>query len=188
MNDVVLPEFDYIVVGGSAGCVLAARLSESPAAQVLLLEAGGPERTREMRVPSAWPDNLGSASDWGYLTTSQADAGPVAYPRGRGLGGSGAINAMAHLRGHRVIYDGWAQNGAPGWGYADLLPYFRRSETAPGRGTGPLAVVDPELRVHGIAGLRVADASVFPVIPNANTHATVLAVAERAAELVAAPY
>src|SRR5580765_3417595 len=139
MNDVVLPEFDYIVVGGgSAGCVLAARLSESPAAQVLLLEAGGPERTREMRVPSAWPDNLGSASDWGYLTTSQADAGPVAYPRGRGLGGSGAINAMAHLRGHRVIYDGWAQNGAPGWGYADLLPYFRRSETAPGR--------DPELR------------------------------------------
>jgi len=123
MNDVVLPEFDYIVVGGgSAGCVLAARLSESPAAQVLLLEAGGPERTREMRVPSAWPDNLGSASDWGYLTTSQADAGPVAYPRGRGLGGSGAINAMAHLRGHRVIYDGWAQNGAPGWGYADLLP------------------------------------------------------------------
>jgi len=132
-------EFGYIVVGaGTAGCVIASRLSEDPDAWVLLLEAGGPERTRAMTVPNAWPENLGSAADWGSRTTAQADAGPVTYPRGRALGGSGAINAMAHVRGHRAVYDAWAEGGAPGWGYAGLLPYFRRSERAEGR--------DPALR------------------------------------------
>jgi choline dehydrogenase len=146
-----MPEFRYIVVGaGTAGCVLAARLSEQADAQVLLLEAGSPERTRAMTVPNAWPDNLGSAADWGGQTTAQADAGPVAYPRGRALGGSGAINAMAHVRGHRAIYDGWAENGAPGWGFADLLPYLRRSERAEGR--------DPALRGTG-GPVRVAPAA-----------------------------
>ena len=102
-------EYDYIVVGaGTAGCVLAARLAQHPEARVLLLEAGRAQRTRAMAVPNAWPENLGSPADWGDVTTSQADAGPAVYPRGRALGGSGAINAMAHVRGHRAVYDGWA--------------------------------------------------------------------------------
>ena len=134
-----MTEFDYIIVGaGTAGCVLAARLTQDPGTRVLLLEAGGAERTRAMTVPDAWPDLLGSAADWADVTSAQADAGPVAYPRGRALGGSGAINAMAHIRGHRAVYDGWAAGGAAGWGFADLLPYFRRSEHAEGR--------DPALR------------------------------------------
>lgn len=146
------PEYDYIVVGaGTAGCVLASRLSQVAAAQVLLLEAGSAERTRAMTVPNAWPENLDSPASWGETTTAQADAGPVAYPRGRALGGSSAINAMAHVRGHRALYDAWSVGGAPGWGFADLLPYFCRSETAAGR--------DPALR--GTAGpIRVAPAAV----------------------------
>jgi choline dehydrogenase-like flavoprotein len=146
-----VPEYDYIVVGaGTAGCVLAARLSQDPAAHVLLLEAGGAERTRAMTVPNAWPENLASPASWGDTTTAQAEAGPVIYPRGRALGGSSAINAMAHVRGHRSVYDGWAAAGAAGWGFAALLPYFRRSETAAGR--------DPDLR--GTAGpIRVAPAA-----------------------------
>ena len=132
-------EYDYIVVGaGTAGCVVAARLTQDAGARVLLLEAGSAQRTRAMTVPNAWPENLGSAADWGNVTTGQADAGAVAYPRGRALGGSGAINAMAHVRGHQGVYDGWAAGGAAGWGFADLLPYFRRSERADGR--------DPALR------------------------------------------
>jgi choline dehydrogenase len=146
-----VPEYDYIVVGaGTAGCVLAARLSQDPAAQVLLLEAGGAARTPAMTVPNAWPENLDSAANWGDTTVPQAEAGPVTYPRGRALGGSSAINAMAHVRGHRTVYDDWAAGGAAGWGFADLLLYFRRSETAAGR--------DPELR--GTAGpIRVSPAS-----------------------------
>jgi choline dehydrogenase len=105
---------------------------------VLLIEAGGAERTLAMSVPNAWPQNLGTAADWADVTTPQADAGPVIYPRGRALGGSGAINGMAHVRGHHATYDQWAAQGAAGWSFGDLLPYFRRSERADGR--------DPELR------------------------------------------
>jgi choline dehydrogenase len=148
--------YDYIVVGaGTAGCVLAARLTQDASTRVLLLEAGSAARTRAMTVPDAWPELLGTAADWAGTTTAQAGAGPVAYPRGRTLGGSGAINAMAHVRGHRAVYDRWAAAGAPGWGYADLLPYFRRSEHADGR--------DPALR--GTSGpVRVAP------VPAADRH------------------
>ena len=158
-----MTEFDYIIVGaGTAGCVLAARLTQDPAVRVLLLEAGSAERTRAMTMPDAWPDLLGSSADWADLTSAQADAGPVPYPRGRALGGSGAINAMAHIRGHRAVYDGWAAAGAAGWGYADLLPYFRRSESADGR--------DPALR--GTCGpVRVA------AVPGPDRHPVAVAFA-----------
>src|SRR5581483_615834 len=83
-----VPEYDFIVVGaGSAGCVVAARLSEDPACRVLLLEAGSAERTRASTIPNAWPENLGTTAEWGYLTTPQADTGPTIYPTGRALGG-----------------------------------------------------------------------------------------------------
>jgi choline dehydrogenase len=98
-------------------------------------------------VPDAWPGLVGSSADWGGTTVAQADAGPLPYPRGRGLGGSGAISAMAHVRGHRAVYDAWAAGGAAGWGCADLLPYFKRSEHAEGR--------DPALRGAG-GPVRVA--------------------------------
>jgi len=162
-------EYDYIVVGGgTAGCVVAARLSQDAGARVLLLEAGSSERTPAMTVPDAWPANLGAAADWADVTTGQAEAGPVAYPRGRTLGGSGAINAMAHARGHWAVYDGWAAGGAAGWGFADLLPYFRRSESAPGR--------DPALR--GTEGpVRVAPAA------EADRHPVARAFAEALAEI-----
>ena len=164
-----MTEFDYIIAGaGTAGCVLAARLSQDPGTRVLLLEAGGPARTRAMTVPDAWPELLGTAADWAGVTSAQADAGPVAYPRGRALGGSGAINAMAHVRGHRAVYDGWAAGGAAGWGYADLLPYFRRSEHAAGR--------DPALR--GTAGpVRVAP------VPEPDRHPVAVAFAESLAQI-----
>jgi choline dehydrogenase len=148
--------YDYVIVGaGTAGCVLAARLTEDPSARVLLMEAGGAERTPAMTRPDAWPELLGSDANWGDMTTGQAGAGPGIYPRGRALGGSGAINAMAHARGHPAIYAAW---GAPGWDFAGLLPYFRRSETAEGRhsalrGTsGPVRVAPvPEADRHPVA-------------------------------------
>ena len=145
-----MTEFDYIIAGaGTAGCVLAARLTQNVGTPVLLLEAGGPARTRALAVPDAWPELLGTEADWADATTAQADAGPVAYPRGQVLGGSGAINAMAHLRGHRAVYDGWAAAGAVGWGFADLLPYFRRGEHA-GAGTRCCAAPRPGLDpAHG---------------------------------------
>jgi choline dehydrogenase len=160
-------EYDYIVVGaGTAGCVVAARLTQDASTRVLLLEAGSSERTPAMTVPAAWPQLLGTPADWAGVTIDQADAGPVAYPRGRTLGGSGAINAMAHVRGHRAVYDGWAAGGAVGWGFADMLPYFRRSEQAPGR--------DPALR--GTDGpVRVAPAAEAARHPVARAFAEALA-------------
>jgi choline dehydrogenase len=156
--------YDYIVVGGgSAGCIVAARLAEDPSARVLLLEAGSSERTRAMTVPNAWPENLGSAADWASPTVPQAEAGSITYPRGRTLGGSGAINGMAHTRGNRAIYDGWAAEGAKGWAFADLLPYFRRTECAVGRDPdlrgrdGPIRVAPvPETERHPVAAAFAA--------------------------------
>ncbi|MGA4842038.1 GMC family oxidoreductase [Streptomyces sp. G45] len=151
-----LAEFDYVVVGaGSAGCVLAARLSEDADRSVLLLEAGPREATADIATPYNWPALWGTEVDHGYTTVPQAGVGGLTLvcPRGRTLGGSSAINAMVFLRGHRADYDGWAALGCAGWAYDDVLPYFRRMETVPGKDpayrgdAGPLrpAPVDPAL-------------------------------------------
>jgi choline dehydrogenase len=140
--------YDYIVVGGgTAGCVIASRLSETADVRVLLLEAGDKEPLDAMAVPAAWPTLMGTSADWADTSVVQAATGtPIPVPRGRGLGGSSSMNGLAFLRGHRTSYDAWPGLGASRWGYDDLLPFFRRSETTRGRDTavrgvdGPLAV------------------------------------------------
>ncbi|QIQ01352.1 GMC family oxidoreductase [Streptomyces liangshanensis] len=134
-------DFDYVVVGaGTAGSVLAARLSQDPDVRVLLIEAGRATGPPAMAVPGAWFSLWGGEVDWGFRTVAQAGLNnrEIVYPRGKVLGGSSAINAMMHVRGHPAALDAW---GVRGWGSADLLPYFRRSERTEGldpayRGTG----------------------------------------------------
>jgi len=126
-------KFDYLIVGGgTAGCVLAARLTEDTGLKVALLEAGGEARDSAITNPANWPFLAGSAWDWQFQTTVQEHTnGRIhQYPRGKGLGGSTLINAMAHVRGHPSDFDAWAADGCAGWSYADLLPYFIRSESS----------------------------------------------------------
>ena len=145
----------YVIVGGgSAGCVLAGRLTEDPAAEVMLIEAGPPDEAQQIHIPAAWPQLFKSRYDWDYTSEREPglDRRRVYLPRGKTLGGSSSINAMAYIRGARADYDGWARDGARGWAYDDLLPYFRRSE-ANERGEdqfhgklGPLTVSDGRSR------------------------------------------
>ena len=124
-------EFDYIIIGaGSAGCVLANRLSAKPDLEVLLLEAGGQEQGLNHRVPAAFPKLFKSKSDWAFYTEPQAELGgrKLYWPRGKVLGGSSAINAMIYIRGNPYDYDDWKM---PGWSYREVLPYFRKLETHP---------------------------------------------------------
>lgn len=122
---------NYVIVGaGSAGCVLAARLSENPSVNVVLIEAGGPDTAQEIHIPAAFPQLFKSEFDWDL--TSEPEPGlagrRVYLPRGKMLGGSSSMNAMVYIRGNRLDYDGWAEDGAEGWSFNDVLPYFRRSE------------------------------------------------------------
>ena len=127
MHDVV------IVGGGTAGCVLASRLTENPDVSVLLIEAGRRSRKLHVRIPAAFSKLYRTEVDWGDSTTPQCalDGREVVFPRGRMLGGSAAMNAMMVLRGHRADYDGWAAAGCPGWSWDDVLPSFIALETRP---------------------------------------------------------
>jgi choline dehydrogenase len=123
--------FDYIIIGaGSAGCVLANRLSEDPNNKVLLLEAGGPDKKLEIHVPAAYSKLNRTEVDWAFSTEPQEHVlnRRIFLPRGKTLGGSSSTNAMAYVRGNAADYDGWAAMGNPGWSYEEVLPYFKKSE------------------------------------------------------------
>jgi choline dehydrogenase len=153
-----MDSFDIIIVGaGTAGCVLASRLSEDRSASVLLLEAGGSDRTLWIQVPIGYGRTFFDPKiNWMYETNPVAGLnGRSSYwPRGRVIGGSGSINAMVHVRGQPADFDDWRDAGNPGWGFADVLPYFRKSEDHDGGASdwhgagGPMHVTDISSRVH----------------------------------------
>ena len=127
-----MESFDFVVVGGgSGGCAVASRLSEAPSTSVALLEAGGTDDNWVVTTPGALILMIaGGVNNWAFNTVPQPGLnGRIGYqPRGKGLGGSSAINAMVYTRGHKADYDGWAALGNTGWSYSDVLPYFKRSE------------------------------------------------------------
>lgn len=143
--------YDYVIVGaGSAGCVLANRLSEDPQTTVLVLEAGVPDEMQEIHIPVAFGKLFKTPLDWAYTTDEEPhlDHRTLYWPRGKMLGGSSSINAMIYMRGNRADYDRWRDLGNAGWSYADVLPYFKKAENQE-RGAseyhgvgGPLNVMD----------------------------------------------
>lgn len=145
------PVYDYIIVGaGSAGCVLAHRLTEDAATTVLLLEAGSPDRKLTLHVPAAFSILFKSCYDWAYDTAPQPhlEQRRLYWPRGKVLGGSSSINAMIYTRGNPYDYDRWQALGNTGWSFADVLPYFKKAEHQE-RGASEF---------HGVGGpLNVAD-------------------------------
>jgi choline dehydrogenase-like flavoprotein len=163
---------DYVIVGaGSAGCVLAGRLSEDPDVSVLLLEAGGPDTAPEIHVPAMFPIMFKSSLDWDLTgdTEPALDGRRMYLPRGRMIGGCSSINAMIYLRGNRADYDEWAAGGATGWSYDEILPYYKRGEDNE-RGEneyhgvgGPQAVSDSR-SMHPLVDLMM-DAAVAAGMP-----------------------
>ena len=174
--------FDYIVVGaGSAGCILAARLAADGETRVLLIEAGGSDRHWTVQMPGGVRSHYrpGSRFNWHFSSVPQRhlDGREIYQPRGRGLGGSSSINGMVYLRGHPLDYQRWVLEGAAGWSYAEVLPYFKRLERfEPGAdtyrgGDGPVGVrrqidLDPLSAAFLEAGRQAG----FPVTDDVNGH------------------
>ncbi|HKP86371.1 MAG TPA: choline dehydrogenase [Blastocatellia bacterium] len=170
--------FDYIIVGaGAAGCVLANRLTEDPKTKVLLLEAGGPDKKQEIHIPAAFSKLFKTPYDWAYHTEQQRHLNnrKLYWPRGKVLGGSSSMNAMIYIRGNRRDYDAWRDAGNDGWGFGDVLPYFKKGENqergaSEYHGTGgPLNVAD--LRTINPVSHAFLDAALshgFPRNPDFN--------------------
>ena len=152
---------DVVVVGaGSAGCVLAARLSEDPSLSVTLVEAGGRDTNPWIHIPAGLLRLIGNPEyDWCFSSGPEPhmDGRMIPVPRGRMLGGTSSINGMLYVRGHRKDYDRWAANGSPGWGWSDVLPYFRKSEDQV-RGSNAYHGVGGPLTVANISHDRLSDA------------------------------
>jgi len=170
---------DYVVVGaGGAGCALAARLSEDPASRVLLLEAGGKDRSPNIKIPAAFAKQFRTGLDWDFGSGPEPhlDGRTLYVPRGRALGGSTSMNAMMYTRGRPLDYDGWSEAGCEGWGWSEVEPYFRRLEDyrAPGGAghghDGPLTVSgarDPRPLTGRF--LEAAQAVGIPANPDVNS-------------------
>lgn len=147
-----MADYDYIVIGaGSAGCVVANRLTEDPDTTVLLLEAGNPATKPEIQIPLECPLLLGSEVDWGYLSEPEPylNDRQILCSRGKVLSGSSSINFMFYVRGNPHDYDRWQALGNPGWSYQDVLPYFKKSEHQQ-RGADTYHGVDGELSVTDV--------------------------------------
>ncbi|HEV2992079.1 MAG TPA: choline dehydrogenase [Candidatus Angelobacter sp.] len=146
-----MESYDYIIIGaGSAGCVMANRLSEDPAVRVLVLEAGGPDTPRDIHMPIAFGKLFQTACDWNLHTEPEPFVSDrsLYWPRGKMLGGSSSMNAMIYIRGNHKDYDQWRDLGNPGWGFTDVLPYFKKAQN---QERGPS-------EYHGVSGpLNVAD-------------------------------
>lgn len=183
MTDTLHPfdgEYDYVIAGaGSAGCVVAERLTRDPKTRVLILEAGGRDNWIWFHIPVGYLFAIGNPrSDWMFETTAQPglNGRTLNYPRGKVLGGSSAINAMITMRGQAADYDGWRDTGLPGWGWDDVLPVFREIEDhflgdGPHHGTGgPWRVEPPRVRWGILDAVRDAAAEVgIPAIEDFNT-------------------
>ena len=173
-------EYDYIIVGaGSAGCLLANRLSADPTSRVLVLEAGGRDNWIWFHIPVGYLFAIGNPrSDWCFKT--EPDEGlngrSLAYPRGKVIGGSSAINAMVYMRGQTADYDHWRQLGLAGWGWNDVLPYFKQhenhflGETELHGGGGEMRVEEPRVRWDLLDAFRAAAAQAgIKSVPDFNT-------------------
>ena len=143
-------EYDYVIVGaGSAGCVLANRLSADPGVTVALVEAGGQDDKLEIRMPAGFAKLFKTDYDWNYTTAKQGEMSgrKLYWPRGRVIGGSSSLNAQIWTRGHLADFDGWAEDdGCAGWSAGEVLPYFARAEDRSGAGAygsgGPIRIED----------------------------------------------
>lgn len=173
-------QFDFVIVGaGSAGCALANRLSEDPDVRVCLIEAGKRDNSLLVRMPAGVGGLIKGENDynWGFWTVPQKhmNGRKLLWPRGRGWGGSSSINGMIYIRGHALDYDQWRQSGLKGWGYADVLPYFRKSESYEGGeseyhgGAGPLNVTESPMdsAVYN-AFIEAGKQAGYPLTPDFN--------------------